>query len=176
MHVCTDKLGRETNFLLYDIKETTIAGSIEANDVTLRSGSSFTGSNPTFTLEARTSGGPPTTSTWTRDGVEITSGISLEVDTIPQAVVTEDNIDAYLNSRYISKLVVTGVLTGVYQYSASNRAMASPSTDSFVIEGTYYATPVCMCCPSISLRWHRSCWGHADVAKKSNRNHVTVVN
>ena len=144
------------------------------NDVTLRSGSQFTG------LEARTSGGPPTTSTWTRDGVEITSDsasdISLEVDTNPQSTATDDNIAAYLNTRYISTLIVTGVFPGVYQYSASNRAMASPRTDSFTIEGTYYAISVCMCCPSISLRWHRSCWGHADVAKKSNRNHVTVVN
>ena len=111
-----------------------------ANDVTLRSGSRFTGSSPTFTLEARTSGGPPTTSTWTRDGVEITSVISLEVDTDPQAEVTDDNIDAYLNARYISTLVVTGNFPGVYQYSASNRAMASPSTARFNIEGTYYAT------------------------------------
>ena len=106
-----------------------------ANDVTLRSGSRFTGSYPRFTLEARTSGGPPTTSTWTRDGVEITSGI-LALDTNPQNAATPENIDAYLNSRYISTLVVTGVFPGVYQYSASNSAMASPRTASFTIEGT----------------------------------------
>ena len=144
------------------------------NDVTLGSGSRFTGSNPTFTLEARTSGGPPTTSTWTRDGVEITSGISLALDTNPQNAATAGNVDAYLNSRYISTLAVTGVFPGVYQYSASNRAMASPRTDSITIVGTYYATSVCMCCPSISLRWHRSCWGHADVAKKIKP--VTILN
>ena len=145
--------------------------------MTLRSGSRFTGS-PRFTLDARTSGGPPTTSTWTRDGVEITSGISLEVDTIPQSTATADNVAAYLNTRYISTLIVTGVFPGVYQYSASNRAMASPSTTNITIEGTYYAAPVCMCCPSISLRWHRSCWGHADVAKIlfncAIGNHVTA--
>ena len=135
------------------------------NDVILRSGSRFTGSNPTFTLEARTSGGPPTTSTWTRDGVEITSGISLALDTVLQNDPSADNIAAYQNARYISRLVVTGVFPGVYQYSASNRAMASPRTDSFAIEGTYYATSVCMCCPSISLRWHRSCWGAWYVTK-----------
>ena len=108
--------------------------------MTLHSGSQltqFTGSSPRFTLEARTSGGPPTTSTWTRDGVEITSGISLEVDTDPQDAFTGDNVDAYLNARYISTLVATGVFPGLYQYSASNRAMASPRTDSFTIEGTY---------------------------------------
>ena len=105
------------------------------NDVTLCSGSQFTGSNPTFTLEARTSGGPPTTSTWTRNGVEITSGISLELDTDPRDTANDDNRAAYLNARYISTLVVTGVSPGVYQYSASNRAMARPRTDSFNIEG-----------------------------------------
>ena len=144
--------------------------------MTLRSGSQFTGSNPTFTLDARTSGGPPTTSTWTRDGVEITSGISLALDTDIQDSPTEDNVVAYQNARYISTLVVTGVSPGVYQYYAGSRAMASPRTDSFVIEGTYYATSVCMCCPSISLRWHRSCWGMLMLQKKSNQNHVTVVN
>ena len=107
------------------------------NDVTLRSGSSFTGSSPRFTLEARTSGGPPTASTWTRDGVEITSGMSLKVNTAPGDPSSEVNQDVYLNSRYISTLVVTGDFPGVYQYSASNRAMASPRTDSFAIEGTY---------------------------------------
>ena len=142
VHVCTDKLGRQNKFCsMRHYRNCTIAGSIVTNDMTLRSGSQFTGSSTRFTLEARTSGGPPTTSTWTRDGVEITSGISisLEVDTDPQAVVTTGNIDAYLNSRYINTLVVTGVFPGVYQYSASNRAMASPRTDSFAIEGTYYA-------------------------------------
>ena len=78
---------------------------------------------------------PPTTFTWTRDGVEITSGISLALDTDPQNSETADNVDAYMNARYISTLVVTGVFPGVYQYSASNRAMASPRTDSFAIEG-----------------------------------------
>ena len=120
--------------------------------MTLSSGFQFTGSSPTFTLEARTSGGPPTTSTWTRDGVEITSGISLALDTVPQNEPSTDNLAAYQNARYISRLVVTGVFPGVYQYSASNRATASPRTDSFNIEGTsntYYATPGCMCCPSI---------------------------
>ena len=107
--------------------------------MTLRSGSQFMGNNPTFTLEARTSGGPPTTSTWTRDGVEITSGISLALDTVHQIPETADNVDAYQNSRYISTLVVTGVFPGVYQYSASNRAMASPRTDSFAIEGIFIA-------------------------------------
>ena len=113
------------------------AGSIMTNDVSLRSGSQFTGRNPTFTLEARTSGGPPTTSTWTRNGLEITSGISLALDTDPQSEPTADNADAYMNARYISTLVVTGVFPGVYQYSTSNRAMASPWTDSFAIEGIH---------------------------------------
>ena len=110
------------------------------NDVTLHSSSQFMGSNSTFTLEARTSGGPPTTSTWTRDGVEIAGGISLALDTLidPGVTPTDDNIDAYQNARYISRLVVTGVSPGVYQYSASNRAMTSPRTDSFAIEGIHF--------------------------------------
>ena len=111
------------------------------NNVTLHSGSQFTGSNRTFTLEARTSGGPPTTYTWTRNGVVITDGgsfrIFLEVEVeYLQNEYSYDTIDAYMNARYISRLVVTGVFPGVYQYSASNRAMATPMTDSIIIEGT----------------------------------------
>ena len=126
------------------------AGSIVTNDVTLRPGSRFTGITPTFTLEARTSGGPPTTSTWTRDGVEITSGILLALDTNPQISETFDNEDAYLNSRYISTLVV-------YQYSASNRAMASPRTDSFNIEGIYIAVVAIYLCP-LRFSWRGACY------------------
>jgi hypothetical protein len=96
---------------------------------------------PTFTLVGETSGGPPTTYTWTRDGVEITNSssdsISLSLNTVPMEPDTPENRIAYLGSLYRSTLTVTGIFPGVYQYSASNRATATPSTESFNIEGMY---------------------------------------
>jgi hypothetical protein len=104
---------------------------------------------PTFTLVGETSGGPPTTYTWTRDGVEITNSssdsISLSLNTVPMEPDTPENRIAYLGSLYRSTLTVTGIFPGVYQYSASNRATATPSTASFNIEGTY----IIMC-----SQWH----------------------
>jgi hypothetical protein len=96
---------------------------------------------PTFTLVGETSGGPPTTHTWTRDGVEITNSssvsISLSLNTVPMEPPTAENAAAYLASLYRSTLTVTGgVFPGVYQYSVSNRATTTPSTASFNIEGT----------------------------------------
>jgi hypothetical protein len=115
------------------------AGIITVDQVSLES-SWFMAITPTFTLVGETSGGPPTTYTWTRDGVEITNSssdsISLSLNTVPMEPDTADNRAAYLASLYRSTLTVTGVFPGVYQYSVSNRATATPSTASFNIEGT----------------------------------------
>jgi hypothetical protein len=95
------------------------AGIIAVDQVSLES-SGFIATTPTFTLVGKTSGGPPTTYTWTRDGVEITNSssdsISLSLNTVPMEPDTADNRAAYLASLYRSTLTVTGVFPGVYQY------------------------------------------------------------
>jgi hypothetical protein len=95
----------------------------------------------TFTLVGETSGGAPTTYTWTRDGAEITNSssvsVSLSLNTVPMEPITAENRAAYLASLYRSTLTVTGVFPGVYQYSVSNRATTTPSTASFNIEGMW---------------------------------------
>ena len=121
----------------------TDGGVITTNTVTLDTSSSpFPGNPPTFTLYGDTERGPPVTSTWTRDGVEITDStsfsISLRVNTILEdsPFGPNNNDAAFSNSRYRSTLTVTGSLPGNYQYSVNNRAMTNPRVDSFVIEGT----------------------------------------
>ena len=96
---------------------------------------------PSFTLLGDTRGGPPENSTWTRNGEVLSDNdsysISLEVNEINRIdVFMNDFDDAILRqSRYRSTLTVTGNLPGVYVYSVINRAMSSPRTASFTIEG-----------------------------------------
>ena len=96
--------------------------------------------SPSFTLIGNTIGGPPETSTWTRNGVTIDGGsysISLTVPGVT-STATRDLIavnQIFKQSRYHSTLTVTGNLPGVYVYSVINRAMSAPRTASFTIEG-----------------------------------------
>ena len=94
---------------------------------------------PTFTLFGNTSGGPPTTYTWTRNGQVITNNASY-------TIVIQVNQGAgahFTHSLYRSRLTVTGRLPGVYQYSVTNRATSGMVTDQFtIVEGIIIATAV----------------------------------
>ena len=98
---------------------------------------------PSFTLIGDTTGGPPETSTWTRNGVTISDGgsysISLTVPGVTSVNVSRLILDnqIFQQSRYRSTLTVTGNLPGVYVYSVINRAMSAPRTANFTIEGMY---------------------------------------
>ena len=94
---------------------------------------------PTFTLVGETSGGPPTTYTWTRDGQIITNNV-------PYSIALQLNLntgDVFQESIYRSRLTVTGRQPGVYQYSVTNRATSGMVTNQTTInfEGTYSAMP-----------------------------------
>ena len=91
----------------------------------------FLAASPSFTLAGDTEGGPPETSTWTRNGAPITNGGSFSIS-IGVNNVTDPS--AYDKSRYQSTLTVTGILPGVYQYSVSNRATPT-LTSNITVEG-----------------------------------------
>ena len=98
--------------------------------------------SPSFTLIGDTTGGPPETSTWTRNGVTISDGGSYSISlTVPgvtdsgTSFLTANRL-IFQQSRYRSTLTVTDNLPGVYVYSVINRAMSAPRTASFTIEGT----------------------------------------
>ena len=103
----------------------------------------FMADPPSFTLIGYTTGGPPVTRNWTRNGEEISDGgsyrLSLEVPGVNRIDVFEDEFDDQIlrQSRYRSTLTVTSNLPGVYVYSVINRAMSAPRAASFTIEGTY---------------------------------------
>ena len=96
---------------------------------------------PSFTLSGDTTGGPPETTTWTRNGMTISDGgsysISLTVPGVDRTDVFNLDTQIFQQSRYRSTLTVTSNLPGVYVYSVINRAMSAPRTASFTIEGTY---------------------------------------
>ena len=94
---------------------------------------SFQSDPPTFTVLGATSGGPPTTYTWTRNGQVITNSASYSI-----SIQLDRSPDGFQNSRYRSTLTVTGRLPGVYQYSVTNRATSSMVTGTFTIESKYH--------------------------------------
>ena len=104
---------------------------------------SFMADPPSFTLVGDTTGGPPETSTWTRNGVTISDGGSYNISlTVPGVTSKETSQLRAVNqifqqSHYRSTLTVIGNLPGVYVYSVINRAMSAPRNASFTIEGIY---------------------------------------
>ena len=104
-------------------------GAITINHIS----SSFPSHLSAFTLFGATSGGPPTTYTWTRNGQVITNSASYSIS-IEAREDEETSGSTFQSSRYRSTLIVTGRLPGVYQYSVTNRATSGMVTDTFTIE------------------------------------------
>ena len=109
---------------------------------------SFLTDTPTFTLLARTRGGPPTTYSWTRDGQATVTDRAYSVSI--SANLTAGDV-AYRESHYYSMLSVTGRLPGVYQYSVSNRVTPTPLTDNINIKGEMLGSADVLCQRLISL-------------------------
>ena len=106
---------------------------------------------PVFTLTCNSTGGPPTTVSWRRDGTMLS-----------------DNNNNYISSQlinsvtatYTNTLTVTGRLAGHYQCSVSNVRTPSGSTQSLVVVGK----EVAICVHRSSMIGHydtllaHSCW------------------
>ena len=77
---------------------------------------------PTYTLTARTTGGPPGNVEWTIDGAAI-------LDSTATANVDSDSTSDRLNAHYTHTLTVRGRQSGVIRFSASNsRTSPAPSS------------------------------------------------
>ena len=105
-------------------------GVITTNNVSLSSSSSFLTDPPTFTLFGDTSGGPPTTYIWIRNGQIISNSASYSIS----IQVNEDISARFRESHYRSRLTVTGRLPGLYAYTVVNRA-TSTRNNVITIEG-----------------------------------------
>ncbi len=131
-------------FLLYQISVGDLFVSLHAGHgaitqmtVTLQPSQSFTDTPPNFTLYGKTEGGPPVEYTWTRNGAVITSNGSYNI-----SIRLKRSENGYLNALYISTLIVTGVLPGVYQYSVNNKATPTSRDIDINIEGNYSSIAV----------------------------------
>ncbi len=109
-------------------------GAITNNMVTLNS-SSFLATLPTFTLYGDTGGGPPVEYTWTRNGFVISNGGSYNISIMISNDAGRFTHDTLSNAFYRSTLIVAGVLPGVYQYSANNKATHTSVDRDINIEG-----------------------------------------
>ena len=95
--------------------------------------SQFT-TNPiiSFQLVGDSTGGPPTTSYWTRNGANITNNSTFST-TIS---FTGPHDDAgHRAANYQSTLTVTGRQPGVYQYHVSNRRTTGTKTAQVLVDG-----------------------------------------
>ena len=93
---------------LHSACDVTIPGGM-----TLTEDSDLNGESPQFTLTCTSTGGPPTTVTWTRGSETVSGGMTV--------------LDDPVTAQYTHTLTVTGRLGGEYQCNVSNN---KPSQDS----------------------------------------------
>ena len=86
-----------------------------------------------FSLTFRTTGGPATIVTWTRDGDDISSVDDSHLYTPSQLVVP--NGGKYRSGDYTNMLTVNGSLSGVYGVSVTNDRTTTPVTSNIAVLG-----------------------------------------
>ena len=91
--------------------------------------------NPiSFQLFGDSTGGPPTTNYWTRNGVNITNNSTFISFAGPF------NVNGYRAANYRSTLTVTGRQPGMYRYHVTNRRSTGPRTAQVLVDGNYQYT------------------------------------
>ena len=108
---------------------------------TVKGGSSPFTTNPTisFQLFGDSTGGPPTTNYWTRNGVNITNNSTFSTS----ISFTGPHDDAgYRAANYGSTLTVTSEQPqpGAYLYTVSNRRTTGLRTTLVLVDGNYQCT------------------------------------
>ena len=87
-----------------------------------------------FALYGISNGGAPTSFTWRRDGVVLTSSSPY---TIAAPVLTSSE-NSCSERVYESRVTVTGKVTGVFTYTVTNADTGTDVMGSLDIEGMYY--------------------------------------
>ena len=87
-----------------------------------------------FVLEGMSNGGAPTSFTWRRDDVVLTSSSPY---TIAAPVLTSSGKPCS-EGVYESRVTVTGKVTGVFTYTVTNTDTGNDVVGSLDIEGMYY--------------------------------------
>ena len=112
-------------------------GAITSNTIVVAGSSNFYDpSQYGFTLEGVSKGGAPTSFTWRRGGVVLTSTSPY---TIAAPVLT--NSENPCSERlYRSRVTVTGKVTGVFTYTVTNADIGNDVVGTLDIEGMYYCS------------------------------------
>ena len=98
----------------------------------------YTANPPSFQLFGNSTGGPPTTSYWTRNGVNITNNSTFNISISFTGFHDEAGHRA---ANYTSTLTVTGRHPGVYHYHVSNRrTTGTRRSQDVIIDGNYQFT------------------------------------
>ena len=99
--------------------------------------SPFTTNPISFQLFGDSTGGPPTTSYWTRNGVNITNNSTFSTSI---SFTGPHNEAGHRATNYRSTLNVTGRQPGEYLYIVSNKRTAGIRTVQVVVDGNYQYT------------------------------------
>ena len=90
-----------------------------------------------FSLTLRTTGGPATYVTWTRDGVNISSLSNSYFETLQTVQSHGPNNNNYTMGDYTNVLRVSGRLPGEYGVSVTNDRTQAPVTSNVSVLGTH---------------------------------------
>ena len=101
--------------------------------------SPFTTNPISFQLFGESTGGPPTTSYWSRNGVNITTNSTFSISI---SFTGPFNDDGYRAANYQSTLTVTSNQPhpGTYLYRVSNRRTTGTRTAQVLVDGNYKYT------------------------------------
>ena len=101
--------------------------------------SPFTTNPISFQLVGDSTGGPPTTSYWTRNGVNITNDNTFSISI--SFTGSHDNA-GHRAANYQSTMTVTSEQPqpGTYQYHVSNRRTSGPRTAQVLVDGNHKYT------------------------------------
>ena len=110
-------------------------GAITSNTIIVAGPSNFFDpSQYGFALAGISKGGAPTSFTWRRGGVELTSSSPYTI----AAPVLTSNENPCSERFYRSRVTVTGKVTGVFTYTTTNADTGNNVVDTLDIEGVYY--------------------------------------
>ena len=97
----------------------------------------FTTNPISFQLIGDSTGGPPTTSYWTRNGADIIDNSTFSISI--SFTGSHDNA-GHRAANYQSTLTVTGRQPGLYQYHVSNGRTTGIRTAQLLVDGNYKYT------------------------------------
>ena len=96
------------------------------DEITFQLDTDLAADPPVFTLTTNSTGGPPSTVSWSRDGTLLSDNSTYSI---------ASQVINGTTSTYTHTLTVTGRLEGEYKFNVSNIRTPLPSTSSLIVVG-----------------------------------------